>query len=1024
MDIVEDDNSNENVNAENNNGSSQDSNDTSNKKNKGNSSVKDQERIKSIKSIQKKALDDLRNKQNETIDKDGDKTKRDRLQFLLERTDIFSHFVKDSKNFKPSSKDQGDKSSPSKRRQNRKDSEENDDIEDANDTESDFITRWTCTPPFVKTGEMKDYQIAGLNWLIKLYDYGINGILADEMGLGKTLQTLSFLCYLKEVREVEGPHLVIVPKSTLTNWMNEFSRWVPSLKVVSFHGTKEERTEQIETKMAPGTFNCLVTTYEVAYREKSALKKFNWRYLIIDEAHRIKNEKSVLSQVVRMFNSQYRLLITGTPLQNNLHELWALLNFLLPEVFSSSEDFDTWFDLKGNTDQQEVINRLHKVLRPFLLRRIKSDVAKGLPPKTETTLYIGMSEMQKEWYTKILMKDIDAINTAMGQNTSGTKTRLSNILMQLRKVCNHPYLFPGSEPGPPFEDGPHLIQNSGKMVLLDKLLKRLKERGSRVLIFSQMTRLLDILEDYMGYVGFNYCRIDGQTSSFDRQSQIDEFNEENSAKFCFLLSTRAGGLGINLATADAVIIFDSDWNPQVDLQAQDRAHRIGQKKPVNVYRFVTEGTVEEKIVERATLKLQLDALVIQQGRLMSQNQNLSKDELLTMIKFGADQIFSSKESTITDEDIDIILGKGAKKTEELNDKLTQTSGNLLELVLNDENAFDMWTYQGESYKDIKKTTHRFIEPPKRERRPATYNESAYYRHVLNTGGGAPKRPPQLRPPKQPNVHPHHFFPPKLQVLLDKETEAWKRKVEEFESREGDVLSIEEIEGDFGGLTENEEKEKEDLIAQGFGEWKKNEFYAFLRGCEKYGRNSFDEISAEVETKTPAEVKKYSAIFWKKCKQIPGIESKVDQIEKGERKIKRREEMIESLRRKISLTKDPWESLKIQYGQNKGKAYTQEEDIFLLCATHKVGYGNWDSLKEEIKKSWQFRFDWFLKSRTTFQIQQRVDTLIRLIEKELAEKEGKSMKKKSPVKSENENSSDKKRSRSSNDSEPSSNKRRK
>lgn len=674
------------------------------------------------------------------ISKDFDKTKRDRLQYLLERTDIFAHFVKDFKNVQ-SSPSKGDDSS-SKKRQTHTETEE-DDLNESDDTESRFITRWTCSPPFVKNGEMKDYQLAGLNWLIKLYDCGINGILADQMGLGKTLQTISFLCYLKEVRDVEGPHLVIVPKSTLTNWINEFKKWVPSMKVVSIHGTKEERAEQIEKDLVAGNFNVLVTTYEIVTIEKSVLKKFHWRYLIIDEAHRIKNEKSVLSQVVRIFNSQYRLLITGTPLQNNLHELWALLNFLLPEVFASSDDFDTWFDLKGEDNQQEVIDRLHKVLRPFLLRRVKSEVAKGLPPKTETTLYIGLSQLQKEWYTKILMKDIDAINTAVGSNSGGTKTRLSNILMQLRKVCNHPYLFPGAEPGPPYEDGPHLVHNSGKMMLLDKLLSRLKENGSRVLIFSQMTRLLDILEDYMVYTGYEYCRIDGQTATMDRQSQIDEFNEPGSSKFCFLLSTRAGGLGINLATADTVIIFDSDWNPQVDLQAQDRAHRIGQTKPVSVYRFVTEGTVEEKIVERATLKLQLDALVIQQGRLMNQNQNLSKDEMLAMIKFGADQIFSSKESTVTDEDIDIILGKGAKKTEEMNEKLKQTSFNMLDLVLTDDSAFDMWTYQGESYKDIQKS-HGFIEPPKRERRPATYNESAYYRTVLNTGGGAAKKPPQLR----------------------------------------------------------------------------------------------------------------------------------------------------------------------------------------------------------------------------------------------------------------------------------------
>jgi SWI/SNF-related matrix-associated actin-dependent regulator of chromatin subfamily A member 5 len=219
--------------------------------------------------------------------------------------------------------------------------------------------------------------------------------------------------------------------------------------------------------------------------------------------------------------------------------------------------------------------------------------------------------------------------------------------MQLRKVCNHPYLFDGAETGPPYVDGPHLWENSGKMLLLNKLLSKLKERGSRVLIFCQMTRVLDILEDYCRLTGHEYCRIDGNTDGEKRDSQMDEFNEDNSSKFVFLLSTRAGGLGINLATADIVILYDSDWNPQVDLQAMDRAHRIGQKKPVQVFRFVTEGTVEEKIIERADRKLFLDAAVIQQGRLADQNNKLDKGDLMQMVRFGADQILSGKGGTYT-----------------------------------------------------------------------------------------------------------------------------------------------------------------------------------------------------------------------------------------------------------------------------------------------------------------------------------------------------------------------------------------
>merc|ERR1719379_2815811 len=253
--------------------------------------------------------------------------------------------------------------------------------------------------------------------------------------------------------------------------------------------------------------------------------------------------------------------------------------------------------------------QLHRLLRPFLLRRLKVEVEKSLPPKKETILKIGMSEMQLKWYKNLMQKDIDAINGA------GERSRLLNIVMQLRKCCNHPYLFQGAEPGPPFTTDMHLIENSGKMVLLDKLLPKLQARDSRVLIFSQMTRLLDILEDYCLFRGYKYCRIDGSTDGVVRQEAIDAYNCEGSEKFVFLLSTRAGGLGISLATADTVILYDSDWNPQADLQAQDRAHRIGQKKPVSVYRLVTENSIEEKIVERAQTKLKLDAMVVQSGRL-------------------------------------------------------------------------------------------------------------------------------------------------------------------------------------------------------------------------------------------------------------------------------------------------------------------------------------------------------------------------------------------------------------------------
>lgn len=356
--------------------------------------------------------------------------------------------------------------------------------------------------------------------MIRLHVNGINGILADEMGLGKTLQSISIIAYLLEFRKVSGPHLVIVPKSTLSNWMNEFKRWCPCIRVIKFHGDREERLEMTQDILKPTidpndrTWDVCVTTYEVVGLEKNAISKIAWRYLIIDEAHRLKNEESQFSQTVRLLNTEHRLLLTGTPLQNNLHELWSLLNFLLPDVFASSEQFDEWFnlDVEDTEAKQRMIGQLHKILRPFMLRRLKVDVEKSLPPKKETILFTGMSVMQKNLYRQILLRDIDQINGNQSSNSNASRTAILNIVMQLRKCCNHPYLFPNMEDRNLDPLGDHLYQNCGKMTLLDKLLGKMFIRKHRVLLFSQMTRMLDILEDYFAMRGYKYCRIDGNTS--------------------------------------------------------------------------------------------------------------------------------------------------------------------------------------------------------------------------------------------------------------------------------------------------------------------------------------------------------------------------------------------------------------------------------------------------------------------------------------------------------------------------------
>ncbi|KAH1046459.1 hypothetical protein J1N35_037243 [Gossypium stocksii] len=718
-------------------------------------SKREKERLKEMQKLKKQKVQEILDAQNAAIDADMNNRGKGRLKYLLQQTELFAHFAK------------GDQSSSQKKVKGRgrhasKVTEEEEDEECLKEEEDGLSgnTRLVTQPSCIQ-GKMRDYQLAGLNWLIRLYENGINGILADEMGLGKTLQTISLMGYLHEYRGITGPHMVVAPKSTLGNWMNEIRRFCPVLRAVKFLGNPEERRYIREELLVAGKFDVCVTSFEMAIKEKSALRRFSWRYIIIDEAHRIKNENSLLSKTMRLYNTNYRLLITGTPLQNNLHELWSLLNFLLPEIFSSAETFDEWFQISGENDQQEVVQQLHKVLRPFLLRRLKSDVEKGLPPKKETILKVGMSQMQKQYYRALLQKDLEVVNAG------GERKRLLNIAMQLRKCCNHPYLFQGAEPGPPYTTGDHLITNAGKMVLLDKLLPKLKERDSRVLIFSQMTRLLDILEDYLMFRGYLYCRIDGNTGGEDRDASIESFNKPGSEKFVFLLSTRAGGLGINLATADVVILYDSDWNPQVDLQAQDRAHRIGQKKEVQVFRFCTEYTIEEKVIERAYKKLALDALVIQQGRLAEQ-KTVNKDELLQMVRFGAEMVFSSKDSTITDEDIDRIIAKGEAATAELDAKMKKFTEDAIKFKMDDTaELYDFDDDKDENKFDFKKiVSENWIEPPKRERK-RNYSESEYFKQTMRQS--APAKPKEPRIPRMPQLHDFQFFnTQRLSELYEKE----------------------------------------------------------------------------------------------------------------------------------------------------------------------------------------------------------------------------------------------------------------
>mmetsp|Transcript_24530 Transcript_24530/g.40353 ORF Transcript_24530/g.40353 Transcript_24530/m.40353 type:complete len:1073 (-) Transcript_24530:180-3398(-) len=534
----------------------------------------------------------------------------------------------------------------------------------------------TEQPKCIVNGTMRPYQLEGLNWFIEKHDNGVGGLLGDEMGLGKTLQVISFLGYLKHARKMNGPHLIVGPLSILSSWMNEIKRWCPTLRAVRFHGPKVEQQRMIKEVMMGGNFDVCVTTFEMILSAEHFFKtRFTWRYMIIDESHRIKNEKTLAADVLRRITYYGVFLLTGTPMQNNLHELWSLLNFMYPDLFSSSTPFDEAFKLGTNSHviDAEKLSQVQDLLKPLMLRRLKTHVESSMPPKTETKVLVPLSEYQRFWYTRLLAKDcgvLEQVEKAAEDYNSNDERDLGkqwkslmSLMMQLRKCCQHPFLFPGAEPEP-IVNSEDLIRSSGKMVVLDKLLKKLHAGGHRVLIFSQFIKMLDILEDYCALRDWTYTRLCGSTPRARRNLNIHLFNAKQSPTFIFLISTRAGGLGINLATADTVIFFDSDFNPQADLQAQDRSHRIGQTKEVRVYRLVSEATMEERMVARAEKKLLLTALMNSEGDESALNLSEKADaafEILASIKFGADRIFNRRPGDdISDQDIDAILDRSAK----------------------------------------------------------------------------------------------------------------------------------------------------------------------------------------------------------------------------------------------------------------------------------------------------------------------------------------------------------------------------
>ncbi|KAI9761412.1 MAG: hypothetical protein M4579_001062 [Chaenotheca gracillima] len=555
----------------------------------------------------------------------------------------------------------------------------------SNKTEANPATRSKHTPireqpSYIKNGQLREFQITGLNFLAYNWCKAKNVILADEMGLGKTVQTVSFINWLRHDRQQDGPFIVVVPLSTMPSWAETFDHWTPDVNYVVYSGNGPARQIirdnelTVDGNVKRVKFNVLLTTYEFIMFDYSYLSQFKWQFMAIDEAHRLKNRDSNLYVKLIEFKAPSRLLITGTPMQNTLGELSALMDFLMPGTITIEENMD----LQSEAASQRIVD-LTNAIQPYMLRRTKQKVENDIPPKSEKIIRVELSDVQLEYYKNILTKNYTALNAG----AKGQKQSLLNIMMELKKASNHPFMLTnaentilrGSERREDVLKG--LITSSGKMMLLDQLLTKLKKDNHRVLIFSQMVRMLDILGDYLHLRGHQFQRLDGNIAAGPRRMAIDHFNAPESNDFCFLLSTRAGGLGINLMTADTVILFDSDWNPQADLQAMARAHRIGQKKPVSIYRLVSKGTVEEEVLERARNKLMLEFITIQRGVTDKDAQELSDK----MAKVGR----NANEPSSSD-DISRILKRRGQKMFEQSDKENQKALEELDIDAVLENA--------------------------------------------------------------------------------------------------------------------------------------------------------------------------------------------------------------------------------------------------------------------------------------------------------------------------------------------------
>ncbi|XP_026956345.1 chromodomain-helicase-DNA-binding protein 1 isoform X4 [Sagmatias obliquidens] len=858
--------------------------------------------------------------------------------------------------------------------------------------------------------ELRDYQLNGLNWLAHSWVKGNSCILADEMGLGKTIQTISFLNYLFHEHQLYGPFLLVVPLSTLTSWQREIQTWASQMNAVVYLGDINSRN-MIRTHewMHPQTkrlkFNILLTTYEILLKDKAFLGGLNWAFIGVDEAHRLKNDDSLLYKTLIDFKSNHRLLITGTPLQNSLKELWSLLHFIMPEKFSSWEDFEE----EHGKGREYGYASLHKELEPFLLRRVKKDVEKSLPAKVEQILRMEMSALQKQYYKWILTRNYKALSKGSKGSTSG----FLNIMMELKKCCNHCYLIKPPDNNEFYnkqEALQHLIRSSGKLILLDKLLIRLRERGNRVLIFSQMVRMLDILAEYLKYRQFPFQRLDGSIKGELRKQALDHFNAEGSEDFCFLLSTRAGGLGINLASADTVVIFDSDWNPQNDLQAQARAHRIGQKKQVNIYRLVTKGSVEEDILERAKKKMVLDHLVIQRmdttgktvlhtGSAPSSSTPFNKEELSAILKFGAEELFKEpegEEQEPQEMDIDEIL-KRAETHENEPGPLTVGDELLSQFKVANFSNMDEDDIELEPERNSKNWEEIIPEDQRRRLEEEERQKELEEIYMLPRMRNCAKQKPAL-----PKLGQNFIF--KFQISFNG-SEGRRSRSRRYSGSDSDSVS-ERKRPKKRGRPRTIPREN----IKGFSD---AEIRRFIKSYKKFGGplERLDAIArdAELVDKSETDLRRLGELVHNGCikalkdnssgtertggrlGKVKGPTFRISGVQVNAKLVISHEEELIPLHK--SIPSDPEERKQYIIPCHTKAAHFdidwgKEDDSNLLIGIYEYGYGSWEMIKMDPDLSLTHKIlpDDPDKKPQAKQLQTRADYLIKLLSKDLARKE--------------------------------------